>query len=66
MDIHNEPDPIDMMDEQELRRELRKAVGLYLDMVATFKHRHVNNGIDDGCKQCGRDLRDEVHVRVVA
>jgi ribosomal protein L20 len=31
MDIHEEPDQIDMMSEDELRTELRKAVGLYLD-----------------------------------
>lgn len=60
----DEPDQIDMMSEQELRRELRKAVGLYLDMVETFKHRHVNNGVDDTCKSCGRDLRHEVHIRL--
>ena len=41
--MDNEPDQIDMMDEQELRRELRKVVGLYLDMEATLKHRHDNN-----------------------
>jgi hypothetical protein len=27
------------------------------------KHVHVNNGIDDACKECGRDLRNEIHLR---
>jgi hypothetical protein len=26
-------------------------------------HTHVNNGIDDACKQCGKDLRDQIHKR---
>lgn len=28
------------------------------------RHRHVNNGIDDACKDCGKDLRDEIHFRI--
>ena len=27
----------------------------------TFRHYHVNNGVDDFCKQCGPDLRDLIH-----
>lgn len=27
------------------------------------RHRHVNNGVDDGCKDCGKDLRNEIHFR---
>lgn len=27
------------------------------------KHIHVNNGVNDNCKECGRDLRDEIHMR---
>lgn len=30
--------------------------------VRTFRHRHVNNGKDDSCKQCGLDLRDLMHL----
>lgn len=29
-----------------------------------IRHRHVNNGSDDACKDCGKDLRDEIHFRV--
>lgn len=25
-------------------------------------HRHVNNGLNDACKECGQDLRDEIHL----
>ncbi|HDY66217.1 MAG TPA: hypothetical protein ENH85_00345 [Candidatus Scalindua sp.] len=28
-----------------------------------FCHIHVNNGIDDSCKECNMDLRDEIHIR---
>lgn len=28
------------------------------------RHRHVNNGVDDACKQCGRDLRNDIHERI--
>lgn len=28
------------------------------------RHNHVNNGVDDACKKCGKDLRDSIHVRV--
>ncbi len=28
------------------------------------RHTHVNNGTDDACKECGKDLRDEIHLRV--
>jgi hypothetical protein len=28
------------------------------------RHRHVNNGVDDGCRECGNDLRDDIHFRV--
>lgn len=26
-------------------------------------HMHVNNGVDDACKECGKDLRNEIHTR---
>lgn len=29
-----------------------------------FKHMHVNNGKNDSCKQCGLDLRNEIHLRM--
>lgn len=31
---------------------------------APAQHTHVNNGVDDACKQCGKDLRDEIHNRI--
>lgn len=34
------------------------------EVISKFKHTHVNNGIDDSCKQCGFDLRHEIHKRV--
>jgi len=33
-------------------------------LLATFRHTHVNNGVDDACKQCGLDLRNEIHKRL--
>jgi hypothetical protein len=33
---------------------------------ADSKHYHVNNGVNDNCRDCGKDLRDEIHFRVVA
>lgn len=32
-------------------------------LIETFQHYHVNNGVDDKCKQCGLDLFDGVHIR---
>lgn len=32
-------------------------------LLAHFQHYHVNNGIDDTCKECGFDLRHEIHFR---
>jgi hypothetical protein len=29
----------------------------------TFEHTHVNNGKDDGCAECGLDVRNPVHKR---
>lgn len=34
------------------------------ELEKTFSHIHVNNGVDDGCKQCGLDLRDGIHKRI--
>lgn len=31
---------------------------------AMTMHYHVNNGIDDKCQQCERDLRSEIHFRI--
>ena len=28
------------------------------------RHIHVNNGENDACKECGKDLRDEIHFRI--
>lgn len=33
------------------------------EVISKFQHRHVNNGTDDACKQCGFDLRHEIHER---
>lgn len=30
--------------------------------LQAFHHRHVNNGTDDACKQCGLDLRNPIHT----
>ena len=37
-------------------------------LLRIFRHTHVNNGIpgDDRCKQCGLDLRHEIHKRIAA
>jgi len=42
---------------RELERELN-------EVMESFRHIHVNNGKDDGCKKCGLDLRHEIHERV--
>lgn len=36
------------------------------EVLQAFRHRHVNNGENDVCKQCGLDLRHEIHERVAA
>lgn len=48
------------MDIEELKKRI-------LQLESVFRHRHVNSGIehDDSCKQCGLDLRDEVHRSIV-
>ena len=33
------------------------------EMVRIFKHIHINNGVDDFCKECGLYLTHEVHER---
>lgn len=32
-------------------------------MKKQARHTHVNNGADDNCKDCGKDLRDKIHFR---
>jgi hypothetical protein len=32
-------------------------------VASLARHIHVNNGLDDNCKECGKDLRDEIHLR---
>ena len=43
------------------------AAALFLELSEQVKqqarHMHVNNGVDDACKECGKDLRDEIHLR---
>lgn len=29
--------------------------------IKAFCHFHINNGVDDSCKECGLDLRNPVH-----
>jgi len=45
-----------------IKLELRVA-----ELEHRFRHYHVNNGkndrYDDSCKQCGLDLRDQIHTR---
>ena len=35
----------------------------YYALINAFRHIHVNNGVDDACRQCGLDLRNPVHMR---
>lgn len=38
---------------------------IYEYLYENFKHVHVNNGVDDSCKECGMDLRCRIHsVRI--
>ena len=32
-------------------------------LLKTFRHTHVNNQKNDGCKKCGLDLRHPIHTR---
>lgn len=34
------------------------------ELLSAFKHVHVSNGVDDACKQCGLDFRNEIHQRL--
>lgn len=64
MEENMEPDQFDMMDENELRRELRETLKRLDFIERRFRHYHVNS--QDGtdvCKECGLDLRDEIHCR---
>lgn len=36
-----------------------EAIDMFIQQ--NFKHIHVNNGKDDYCKECGYDLRSEIH-----
>jgi hypothetical protein len=47
-----------MVDSYETR------IGTLESQLEKFKHTHVNNGVDDACKQCGLDLRNEIHTRL--
>ena len=33
-------------------------------LIYIFRHYHVYNGIDDACKDCGLDLRNDIHITV--
>lgn len=35
-----------------------------MDLESRFRHRHIDNGIDDTCQSCGLDLRDTIHERM--
>jgi predicted RNase H-like nuclease (RuvC/YqgF family) len=46
-----------------LNRALSRATKESQTLRATFRHIHVNNGLDDACRQCGLDLRNPIHQR---
>lgn len=50
-------------DVARLVAELRSAQAENERLLGAFRHWHVNNGTNDACRQCGLDLRDEVHIR---
>ena len=31
-------------------------------LISIYRHYHQNNGQDDACRQCGLDLRNEIHA----
>jgi len=61
----SEPDMIDMMSEDALRYELRGVITEVDSLRKAFEHTHVNNGEDDACAECGLDIRNPVHRRVL-
>lgn len=46
-------------------RDLGYARAEIATYVGAFRHPHVNNGEDDACRQCGLDLRNPIHCRVL-
>lgn len=52
------------MSEQATYAEIVKLDIRVTELEERFKHRHVNNGVDDACKECRFDLRDPIHERV--
>ncbi len=47
-------------DIEEIQKDARED---YERLLKIYKHSHVSNGIDDKCKKCGLDLRNEIHKR---
>ncbi len=45
-------------------REISKLRAQLIRWQMTFKHIHVNNGVNESCNKCGLDLRDDIHIRV--
>ena len=48
----------------ECDKEISKLRAQLIRWRTAFKHIHINNGIDDSCKTCGLDLRDDIHLRI--
>jgi len=46
-------------------RVQRISAGELQALREAFSHTHVNNGENDNCKECGLDLRNMIHARVL-
>ena len=50
-------------DEHQFYGAERLAKTVALLAKAMPPHMHVNNGKDDACRKCGKDLRDPIHAK---
>ena len=48
----------------ECDQEISRLRAQIICLRTAFKHIHVSNRIDDRCKRCGLDLRDDIHLRM--
>lgn len=48
---------------QRLKEENERLKDEYNQVIKTFSHTHVNNGINDFCEECGLYLTHPVHIR---
>ena len=57
---------IEMGSELEIaNRQIRKMEAENERYLKAFRHYHVNDYDGDSCAECGLDLRDPVHTRIV-